>query len=351
MLDNDAVIAKAAELKASGKPFALVTVVRAVSPTSAKPGAKALVEADGMIQGWIGGGCAQPAVIKMAKQAIIDGAARLIRISPNKEEVIEEGIVDFGMTCHSGGTLDIFIDPVVARPALLIIGAAPAAQALCALATRVGFAVTAAFPDAGKELFPDAVQIIDNLEIDNLAGVQTQFVVVATQGKRDEAGLEAALASGATYVAFIASARKAQKLKEYLKERGHEPARVDAIIAPAGVEIGAETPEEIALSVLADVVRVRRSGTLTNVTLNVMPAMAAATASTAKPAQGAGCCGGAPATAMGAATVAIDPVCGMTVNTQTAEHRHEYQGKTYYFCCEGCRHSFARAPDSFLAPG
>lgn len=342
MLENDAVIARAAELKSSGKPFALVTVVRAVSPTSAKPGAKAVVEADGEIQGWVGGGCAQPAVIKMAKKSIQDGEARLIRISPNKSEVIEEGIVDFGMTCHSGGTLDIFIDPVIARPALLIIGASPAAQTLCGLAQRVGFAVTAAFPDADRELFPDASQILDNLETDNVGAVSTSFVVVATQGKRDEAGLEAALATNAPYIAFIASARKAEKLKQYLRERGHNEARVNAIISPAGLEIDAETPEEIALSVLAAVVKVRRSGELAVASGKVIeePATSSCCGSESKPIK--------ETSETATITEAIDPVCGMSVNTATAEHHFEFQGTTYYFCCGGCEHSFAKQPEAFL---
>ena len=197
MIESDAVLDTAHRLKAAGKPFALATVVRCESPTSAKPGAKAVIEPDGTIHGWIGGGCAQPAVVKTARQAITDGLPRLIRISPERGEPVESGIVEYGMSCHSGGTLDIFIDPVTARPALLIFGASPAAQVLCALATRVGFAVTAAFPGADAELFPEAEQIIDGLEVPQALRERRPFVVVATQGRRDEEGLEAALRSGA----------------------------------------------------------------------------------------------------------------------------------------------------------
>lgn len=256
-LESDAVLDRAAELKAVGKPFALVTVVRAVSPTSAKAGAKAVVEADGVIQGWVGGGCAQPAVIKTAKKVLQEGLARLIRISPTKDGYVEEGITDFGMNCHSGGALDIFIDPVIPRPILLVIGASPAAQALAGLAQRVGFSVIAAFPAADKEMFPDADTIIDGFDV---AAVIPSFVVVATQGKQDEKGLEAAISIAAPYTAFIASERKADKLKATLKDGGADARRVDAIISPAGVEIEAVTPEEIALSVLAGVVKARREG-------------------------------------------------------------------------------------------
>jgi xanthine dehydrogenase accessory factor len=331
MIETDAVLDKASALKASGTPFALVTVVRAESPTSAKPGAKAVVTADGEIEGWIGGGCAQPVVIKVVKQVLQDGSARLIRISPDRDEIIAEGIMDFNMSCHSGGTLDIFIDPVVARPALWIIGASPAAQALSGLAQRLGFTVTAAFPGADQALFPEAERVIDKLDGLAAAGAPA-FVVVATQGKRDEAGLEAALSTGAGYIAFVASERKAGKLKQYLKERGHDAARVDAIISPAGVEIGAVTPEEIALSVLAGVVQARRTATVTMAAAK--PVLKVATQSTG---------GGATQ-----AAEAIDPICGMSVTVATAEHCSEYAGQTYYFCCAGCKHSFDKEPQRYV---
>ena len=326
MLESDRILEEAAALKARGEDFALVTVVRCVSPTSAKPGAKAVVMADGEIHGWIGGGCAQPAVIKTVKRALADGLARLIRISPSKGEEVEEGVEDFGMTCHSGGTLDIFIDPVVARPALLVIGASPSAQALVGLARRLGYSVTAAFPGADRETFPEAERLLDGLDMAELP-VRPAFAVVATQGKRDEEGLEAALASGAPYIAFIASERKAAKLKVYLKERGHEPARVDAIAAPAGVEIGAVTPEEIALAVLAGLVRVRRGGAYP-VAEEVSPTVSEAVDSQA---------------------TAVDPICGMSVDVAAAEHSSEYRGQHYYFCCAGCKHVFDKEPERFVA--
>ncbi len=346
LLQSDTVLDKASALKAEGRPFALVTVVRCQSPTSAKPGAKAVVDAEGNIEGWIGGGCAQPAVIDTVKKALRDGQPRLIRVSPTKGETVEEGIIDFGMTCHSGGTLDIFIDPVVPRPALLIIGASPSAQALAALASRAGFAVTAASAGADRDMFPDAQRVLDGLDVGALQESGPAFVVVATQGKRDEGGLEAALATGAPYIAFIASARKADKLRAYLKERGHDAVRVDAIVSPAGVEIGAVTYEEIALSVLAGLVQARRLEGI-----GAAPTVGRTTAAAA-------CCGSesiagaAVSAASGEQTVepesAVDPVCGMSVELANAEFRSEYQGQCYYFCCAGCQHSFDKSPEDYL---
>lgn len=257
-MDNDTVLERATNLKAAGKPFALVTVVRAESPTSGKPGDKAIVEPEGGIQGWIGGGCAQPAVLKTAREALKDGQPRLIRISPTSGGDQIEGIVDFGSTCPSGGTLDIFIDPVMAQAVLLIIGASPTGEALCVLASRVGFNVTVVMHKPDPDRFPDAICTISDQEMGNMAFASLPFVVVATQGQRDMAGLVTALETGASYIAFIASTRKSDKLREKLKERGHDHSRVDAIIAPAGLDIGAVTPAEIALSILSGLVKHRR---------------------------------------------------------------------------------------------
>jgi xanthine dehydrogenase accessory factor len=240
------------------------------------------------------------------------------------------------MTCHSGGTLDIFIDPVIARPALLIIGASPAAQALCGLASRVGFAVTVAFPGASQALFPDAGHIVDGLELTGVATAPPAFVVVSTQGKRDEAGLEAALATGCAYIAFIASERKATKLRQYLRERGHDAARVGAIVSPAGIDIGALTPEEIALSVLAGVVKARRSRVVAPLTATGEGAAARA-GETPEPGSG-----------QQGAAVGIDPVCGMSVAIETAEYRARHAGTTYYFCCAQCQQSFEKEPSRYL---
>jgi xanthine dehydrogenase accessory factor len=277
-------------------------------------------------------------VISTAQKALQDGQPRLIRVSPTKDGEMEEGVIDFGMTCHSGGTLDIFLEPFTGRPSLLIIGAAPSAQALSALAHRTGLDVFAAAPGADAGMFPDARQVIDGLDLSGLSCGTPRFVVVATQGKRDEPGLEAALGTGAAHIAFIASGRKAEKLRTYLRERGQDPARVDAIVAPAGVEIGAVTPEEIALSVLAGIVKARRRD-------------AAGAAASAPPREAAG----EPRTPPRASVLAspdeetaVDPVCGMTVDVATAEFRSDHRGKAVYFCCGGCQHSFEKEPEKYL---
>lgn len=228
----------------AGVPFALVSVLRVQAPTSARPGDKALVSADGVIEGWIGGGCAQPAVIKAARLALADGQARTIRITPSGETVERtlDDVLEFGMSCHSGGTIELFIDPVLPPASLLVLGDSPVAHALVKLAPQVGLQVHA----------QPTVQSGENLP-------RAPWVVVATQGRGDINALRAALGLQAQSVWFVASARKAQVLKDNLKTSGENSQAVDAIIAPAGRLVEAQTPEEIALSVLFDVVAKRRN--------------------------------------------------------------------------------------------
>lgn len=261
-------LAAAQRLQQQGQPYALVTVVRVQAPASARPGDKALVTAEGIAQGWIGGGCAQPAVLRTVRQALRDGRSRMIRIAPAEAgeprdaNAVLDDVLEFGMSCHSGGTLELFIDPMLPPARLTVIGDSPVAVALVGLAPRVGLRVTAMAQGADAQRFADAAQVIAT---DDAAAAAAQvapgsFVVVATQGRRDVQGLRAALASQARQIWFVASARKAQVLRESLIEAGQDADAVRAIVAPAGQLIGARTPEEIALSVLAAVVAARRSG-------------------------------------------------------------------------------------------
>lgn len=281
-------IGKAAQWQQAQQPFALVTVLRAQAPTSAKPGDKALVDADGQIHGWIGGGCAQPAVIKTVRQALADGQPRTIRISPSAESTERslDDVLEFGMACHSGGTLELFIDPVLPAATLVVVGDSPVAQALAGLAPRVGLQVVVVAHGAQAADYPDAAKVLaqDDAQEVRQRLVAGGLVVVATQGRRDLQGLKAALALQPRGLWFVASARKAQVLRDSLVAAGEDAAAVAAIRAPAGELNGAQTPEEVALSVLASVVAVRRS--------RVAPAPATAAKS---------CCGGA------AAAKAVEP--------------------------------------------
>lgn len=252
------VLSAATRLQQQDQPYALVSVLRVQAPASAKPGDKAVVTAEGIVHGWIGGGCAQPAVLRTVRKALLDGVARVIRIAPAEEGTMREldDVLEFGMACHSGGTLELFVDPILPRARLTVIGDSPLAAALAGLAPRVGLPVTVVAQGADAARFPDAEQVLAS---DEAPAVNPgSFVVVATQGRRDLQGLRAALAVDARQVFFVSSARKAQVLKAQLIESGCDAAAVNAIVAPAGQAIGAQTPEEIALSVLAAVVAARR---------------------------------------------------------------------------------------------
>jgi xanthine dehydrogenase accessory factor len=253
--------------KASGEPFALATVVRTVAATAAKAGAKAVILPDGTIsEGWIGGGCARAAVLKAAKDALGDGCSRLVSVQPPdlladhgvKAGEEHEGVRFAKNMCPSQGTMDIFIEPVLPRPHVVICGSSPVAIAVADLAKRTGFAVTVCAPAAEQSAFPDADRRIEGYALP-VEEPSARFVVVSTQGRGDEAALLAALAIDADYVAFVGSRKKADALKATLGERGVAAARLAKLKAPAGLDLGAITPDEIAISIMAEIVAERRS--------------------------------------------------------------------------------------------
>ena len=251
---------------AKGEPFALATVVRTVAATAAKAGAKAVILPDGSIsEGWIGGGCARAAVVKAAKDLLADGVSRLVSVQPpdalDQQGIAagaEQGGVRFAKNmCPSQGTMDIFIEPVLPRPQVIICGASPVAVAIADFAKRAGFAVTACAPAAEQSAFNGVDRTIEGyaLPVDE-AG--SRYVVVSTQGRGDEAALLAALSVDADYVAFVGSRLKAEALRKTLGERGIAPERLAKLKAPAGLDLGAITPDEIAVSIIAEIVAVRR---------------------------------------------------------------------------------------------
>lgn len=262
-LESDRIIERIAQLKEEEEPFVLATVVRTENATSAKAGAKAVIRADGSMTGWIGGGCTAHAAKKAAAEALRDGKARLIRVRPKEssEDIGDRGGIErYDSACPSGGTVEIFVEPMLPRPLLVIAGASPTAAALCELGRRMGFAVTLAALAEDHDSLPPADARLDGFRLERIEHLERAFIVVATQGKRDAEALAEALASPAAYVAFIGSRRKAAALKARLIEQGLPAKGVARLRAPAGLDIGAITPEEIALSILAEIVVERRRG-------------------------------------------------------------------------------------------
>jgi len=257
-----------AQMKAAEESFVLATVVRTVSVTAAKAGAKAIIRPDGtIVAGWIGGGCARGAVLKAAREALADGEPRMVSVQP--ENLLAElgvrpgenrdGVRFASNMCPSKGTMDIFVEPVLPHPSLVILGASPVALSLAAQARPLGYHVTLAAPAADLANAPAVDMLIDSFNLGDMNAAR-RFVVVSTQGKGDEAALRAAVATDAAYHAFVGSRRKMASLRDRLLAEGIEAALLDRVKAPAGLDLGAITPEEIAMSILAEITMERRRG-------------------------------------------------------------------------------------------
>jgi xanthine dehydrogenase accessory factor len=283
---------RARELEERGERFALATVVRVDRPVSARPGDRAVVRFDGRLEGWVGGSCSQPIVVREALAALSDGRARLVRIRPPgaRPEPHEPGVVTEVTACASEGGLDIFVEPRVPRPAVVIAGSSPAARTLAQLATVLGRRVHVALED------------------------------VATMNRYDEAALEAALSTRAGYVGLVASRPRAAKVLELLRTRGVDRADLDRVHSPAGLDLGPSSQEEIALAVLGEIVALQGR------TVEAEPPLCA-------PGE------------------AIDPVCGMTVSASDGSPSTISGDRTVYFCSPHCKAAFESEPARYESTG
>ena len=292
---------------ADGTPCALATVVRTEPPTSARPGDKAVITADGKLRGWIGGSCSEPVVRREALRALAQGAPQLIHIvgADEVKQTRKRGELMIATTCPSGGSLDIFIEPRLPKPLLLVFGESPAAVTMARLANMTGFR---------SRMVGQAE--LESLEVPPGAG----YAVVATMGHYDEEALEAALSYPDLDVSLIASRRRASAVRQALLGRGLDEQTIARVNTHAGKARGA-TQEEIALLVLADIVAARRKR---------------GHAHAAEPAS--------------AVVFATDPVCGMTVDPLTSMHTAQHRDQTYWFCSAGCESEFSKEPERYLRP-
>jgi xanthine dehydrogenase accessory factor len=313
---------RAAELKQTGEPFVLATVVWSKRPTSARPGAKAIITADGSLFGWVGGSCAQPSVVAEALRALQDGESRLLRLDPEGMAQPERpGVRTARMTCHSGGAIEVFLEPFLPPLQLAVYGESPVADALIRLGHVMGYRTIALRPGALDTAPAETDLALDGLVlVADTAGRRT-VGIVATMGMYDEDALRAAVTGGAGFVAVVASQRRFDAMRSYLRDSGVSDDQIARIKAPAGLDIHASAPEEIAVSILAEIIARREE---------ILPAEPVA---------------GQPP----ARLVATDPVCGMEVDIAGARHAADYQGQRYYFCSPGCRGRFEKRPEQYLA--
>ncbi len=294
---------RAADLRSARTAFVLATVVRAQRPTSAKAGDSALMLPDGTLDGFVGGTCAETTVRLQGLRLLETGQSTLLRITPEPEpaaDVAGEGLVVTANPCLSGGTLEIFLEAVIPPPLVHVFGDAPVARALVSLGAPLGYQIDGT-TDPETPIAPDAVA-----------------VVVASHGRDEERVLHAALRSPAPYVGLVASRRRGSAVLDDLHVTAADRSRVRT---PAGLDIGARTPPEIALSILAEIVAQRPR----------TPARA-----------------GVAPTAQPPTATATDPVCGMAVAVTADAIRLEHGGQTWYFCGSGCRDAFADAPARYV---
>jgi xanthine dehydrogenase accessory factor len=307
-MDGWGFLEQAAELARSGEPFALATVVWRQGPSSGKESCRAIITASGELHGWIGGACAEPVVIRQAREVIAEGAPRLLLLGTTEQfgGPVPEGMSFVPISCQSEGALEVYIEPVQPALHLVVVGRSPMARTLAELAMALGWRADVV---AGQDFSSGH------------AGEQS-IVVVATQGHHDEEAVEQAVAARPAYLGLVGSARRGEAVLGYLAERGVPREDLDRVRVPAGLDLGHTTHQEIAVAILAEIVKLRASGELG--LPSGIPAGRAAVAP-------------APAEA-------ADPVCGMTVTAGPSAYPFEYEGVTYYFCCAGCRRDFEKDP-------
>ncbi len=317
------VLEQAAELARRGEAFALATVVWRQGPSSSKSGSRAIITAGGDVHGWIGGACAEPAVIREARRVIESGDARLLLLGSPEQfgGAVPEGMAVVPISCQSEGALEVYIEPVLPAPRLVVVGSSPMAQTLAKLAQALGW----------------HAELIAGRDFGTQDADPRSMVVVATQGHNDEDVLERAVAARPAYLGLVGSAKRGTAVLGYLADRGVPAEQLDHVKVPAGLDLGSTTHSEIAVAILAELVQLRASGAI------VPSAGAPGTPGV----HGTSARGAAPAERVIEAIEAIDPVCGMTVLTGQDAMSLEHAGTTYYFCCAGCRRAFANDPAAY----
>jgi xanthine dehydrogenase accessory factor len=311
--DGAAVMARAVELVEAGESFTMATVVWRQAPSSGQHGSRAIVTADGELYGWIGGACAEPVLLREARRVLDEGKASLVWLGQQHDldEIhVPEGVMTIPISCQSDGALQIFIEPVMAAPHVLIVGRSPMAVTLLDLVRDLGW----------------RGDLVDGGEFTCCKVTPASAVIIATQGHGDEDALETALKGDPAFVGLVASAKRGRVVREFLAEQGVEAEKLARVEVPIGLDLGHTGHREIAVSILADLVQRRAKGEL-----KPRPALSGA------------------AEVVVPETV-IDLVCGMTVDAVPANRPFDYEGTTYYFCAPGCRKAFEKDPTSFITP-
>jgi len=323
---ND-LIEKMAALVKSNIPFAHASIVRRVAPTSGKPGDHALITKDGKIYGWIGGGCTRGIVLKEALLSLRDHKPRYVSITNDQSLSSFPNTKTYNMTCQSGGQVEVYIEPIMPKPHLVIIGKSSIGMALCKIAKQMDYRVTALMASADAAVYPTADRVLEISKLENTEALDGAYVVVCSQGDGDVTALLKSLEIESNYIGFVASRLKAQSTFTDLRKHGITFDQLKKISTPAGIDIGGKLPEEVAISILAQIIQQFRlssnqdeeaSSTLTEVPND---------------------------------DFYLNPVCKIPIQKSTAKYVLQHRGESVYFCCDGCKVSFEKDPDIYLPVG
>jgi len=322
--DGWRMIEMASDLARQGVEFALATVVWRQAPSSGQQGSRAIITADGQMHGWIGGACAEPVVVREAQRAIEERTPRLILLGDaNQFGEIPDGMTFVQMSCQSEGALQLYVEPVLPSPRLVVVGRSPMAATLVELAAGVGW----------------RADLVDVAEFKTAHVGDRSVVVVATQGHGDEEAVEQAVTARPAFVGLVASLKRGEAVLGYLADRGVPRELLNQVRVPVGLDLGHTSHPEIAVSVLAELVELRAQGALD-------PALQAASSAVPVGQHHSG-----HVHEHTEAGTAVDLVCGMTVPADETSRPFEYEGQIYYFCCPGCRTAFEKDPIAYIAKG
>lgn len=310
------------ELRGKEQNAAVAVVVNRQAPTSGKPGDKALITEEGEVLGWIGGGCTKGIVIKEAMASLKDQKPRLVKIAPGSEDKTDQqGVKTYNMMCQSEGSVEVYIEPMMAPSKVFIFGRSHIAKALCEIGAVSGYEMTVISDLSEHEMFPNARKFSSFTDFDLQEIKARDFVVVCTQGEDDEKSLKAAVSSEANYVSFVSSRKKANSIFMALKRQGVPIEDLAQVKTPAGLDLNAKTPQDVAISILAQIVQEKQSVASEKDKAPDRPMKE---------------------------DLYINPVCKIPVQKSTAKHILEYEGEKVYFCCDGCKDSFEKEPQAYL---
>lgn len=322
---HNAFIDKINEYKNTAEAYAIAIIVRRKIPSSGKPGDKAIITADGHIHGWIGGGCTRGIVLKEALLSIKERKPRFVSISPTKMEGTDENTKIYAMTCQSGGEVEVYIEPVLPKPQLVIFGTSHIAKSLAKVAKAIDYQVDVVMSSADKNVFPEVDNVIGIKDLDDGQIKSSAYIVVCTQGEGDAEALQKALGIGSSYLSFVASRKKAQAIYTEVRDMGATFEQLKTIKTPAGLDIGAKMPDEVAISIIAEIIKHYRAVD------EVAPTKEAHKEEIVLKNE----------------DFFMNPVCNIPVQKSTAKHVINYKEKNYYFCCDGCKVSFEKEPDKY----